>query len=117
VSDNLPNPAPFRPPILLPAEAERRLVLLSKLQSALSAHGLSSVLARNHRLVLHGDNPLWATSGLTDPQLHIFAPDGTDVAATDGITFTLASGQQHSAADPAAAADRIDAASYAAPRV
>lgn len=104
MSENPPSQAPSSTSILRPAEAERRLVLLSKLQSALAAHGLNSLLARNHRLILHGDRSTSAPSGLTDPQLHIFLPEGTDIATTDGSTYQLASGDQHLGGDPAAVA-------------
>jgi hypothetical protein len=109
VSENPPSQAPSCTPILPPAEAERRLVLLSKLQSALAAHGVESVLARNHRLILHGDRSAWAPSGLTDsgltdPQLHIFLPEGTEVATADGRTYRFASGDLFPGGDPAAVA-------------
>ncbi len=46
------------------------------------------------------------------PELHIFAPDGidiatTDIATTDGSTYWLASGNECPAGDPAAAATVI----------
>lgn len=41
-------------------------------------------------------------SGLTDPQLHIFTPDGTDVATTDGAVYRLGSGDEFAITDPAA---------------
>jgi hypothetical protein len=114
VSENPSSEAPSRTSILLPAEAERRRILLSKLQSALAAHGLDSVLARNHRLILHGDRSTWAPSGLgltdsglTDPQLRIFHPGGTDIATTDGTTYKLASGDQYPGGDSAAVAALI----------
>ena len=107
MDQNPPSPAPSYTPILPPSEAERRLVLLGKLQIVLAAHKLDSVLARNHRLVLHGDCNTWRLSGLTDPQLHIFAPDGTDIATTDGNTYKLANGDPYPGGDPAAVADFI----------
>jgi len=116
VPENPPKTVQHRPPILTQAEAERRFVLLSTLQSALSAHSLISVLVGNHRLVLHADCRPLAPSGPTDPQLHIFTPDGTDVAATDGSTYRLASGRQCPADDPAAATTLIRQGQPAAPR-
>ena len=107
MSENHLSSAPSCAPILPPAEVERRLVLLSKLQCALAANGFNSVLARNHRLILHGDRSTWAPSGLTDPQLHIFVPECTDIATTDGSSYKLASGDQYPGADPAAVAADI----------
>ncbi|HXP20789.1 MAG TPA: hypothetical protein VN840_14190, partial [Streptosporangiaceae bacterium] len=45
-----------------------------------------------------------APSGPTDPQLHIFTPDGTDIATTRGSTYHFASGHAHPADDPSRAA-------------
>jgi len=56
---------------------------------------------------------------MTDPQLHIFVPDGSDIVTivtTDGRTFNLASGRQCPADDPAAAATFIRNGQHAAPR-
>lgn len=89
-------------------EAARRLLLLTDLQISLTERGVRCVLARYHRLVLRwSSSGPFGPSGLTDPQLHIFTPNGTAVATTNGITFSLASGQQCQADDPAAAAARI----------
>lgn len=43
-------------------------------------------------------------SGMTDPALHIFTPDGTSIATTDGSTYNLPGGQASPVSDPAAAA-------------
>ena len=101
--------APQEPgtPILAQAEVTRRMLLLAELQGALEAQEIHSVLARNHRLVLLYNRVPSGPSGMTDPQLHILAPDGTDIATTDGTTYRLASGQEYPAADPAAAAALI----------
>jgi len=93
-----------RPPILATDEASRRAALLADLQSVLAAQGVSSVLARHHRLVLGGGRNKCEPSGPTDPQLHIFTPDGTDIATTDARTYHFASGHAHPADDPAHAA-------------
>ncbi len=95
------------PPVLDRAEAERRMHLLAELQDALTDLGVRSVLARHHRLVLQYNRVPSGPSGLTDPELHILAPAGTDIATTDGTTYRLASGQQYPVADPAAAAALI----------
>lgn len=89
-------------PILAEAEVSRRMLLLTELQAALAADGVRCVLARNHRLVLQYNAIPCHPSGLINPQLHIFAPDGTDIATTDGKTYSLASGGQCPADDPAA---------------
>ncbi len=68
------------------------------------ALGVRSVLARNHRLVLRSNCSPCEPSGLTEPQLHIFAPDGPVIATTDGTTYRLTSGTECPAADPAAVA-------------
>jgi len=95
------------PPILAESDAARRMLLLAELQAALATLGVRCVLARNHRLVLQYSRSPCAPSGLTDPKLHIFGPDGSDIAVTDGITFSLVSGRQFPASDPAEAAAAI----------
>ena len=107
---------PASPPILAEADVCRRMLLLSELQTALEAQQVRSVLARNHRLVLHYSTSPCEPSGLTNPQLHIFGPHRTDIAATDGTTYTLASGSEYPAADPAAAASAIRHGRRAEPR-
>jgi len=104
VPENGQNPALTRPPILTREEASRRAALLADLQNALAAQGVSSVLARRHRLVLQGGRTRSEPSGPTEPQLHIFTPDGTDIATTHGSAYHFASGDAHPAADPARAA-------------
>jgi len=104
VPENGQNLPSIRPPLLNKEEASRRAALLSELQSALAAQGVRSVLARHHRLVLSGGSTKCAPSGPTDPQLHIFTPEGTDIATTHGSTYHFASGDAHPADDPARAA-------------
>jgi len=99
--------SPTRELILTDAEAARRMLLLAELQAALKTHQVRSVLARRHQLVLRAPSGPGGPSGLTDPQLHIFTPDGTTVATTDGITCSLASGPAYPASDPSAAAALI----------
>jgi len=91
------------PPILDKQEAARRAALLSDLRSVLAAQGVSSVLARNHRLVLEGASTRCAPSGLTDPQLYIFSPAGTSIITTSGRTY-LVHGDKYPADDPHGAA-------------
>jgi len=83
------------------------MTLLTELQAALSGLGIQCVLARRHRLVLrYTENPV-SPSGLTDPTLHVFAPAGTRIVSTDGITYRLDTGLQFPVLDPAAAAASI----------
>lgn len=92
-----------RRPILANAEASRRRALLAELQAALAAQQIQSVLARNRTVILQFNDERHQPSGLTDPQLYIFAPDGTDIATTDGITYHFTSGKTYPTCDPAGA--------------
>jgi hypothetical protein len=117
----MPDTAPSAPaacstPILSRAEADRRTLLLAELQSSLSELGVGAVLARHHRLVLQDNRVPSGPSGMTDPRLHIFTPDGTCIATTNGTAYHLAAGQQCPAGDPAAAATFIRHGQHAAPR-
>ncbi len=98
---------PLGPPIIDEPEAAHRLLLLGQLQAALKIRHVRSVLARNHRLVLRYNTSPCPPSGLTDPQLHIFAPNRTDITTTDGIAYLLASGSCYPAANPDEAAEAI----------
>jgi hypothetical protein len=100
-----PPAAGGQKPVLTEDEATRRVVLLGDLQAALAGIGVPSVLARNHRLVLrwYSSGP-FGPSGLTDPELYVFASSGTSVATTDGTAYHLAGVRTCPAADPAAAA-------------
>jgi len=93
-----------RPPILADAEVALRMLLLAELQAALVELGFHSVLARNQRLVLQYNQRPCEPSGLTDPDLHIFTPDGTGIATTDGATYALPGGRNCPVSDPGAAA-------------
>jgi hypothetical protein len=97
----MPSP---RPPVLLEAQVIRRVTLLAELQNALTAQGCSSVLIRNHRLVLRSDGRHMDPSGPTDPQLCFFVSDGMSMATTDGTAYYFADGQTHPAHDPHGAA-------------
>jgi hypothetical protein len=99
---SVPENDPFQL-ILAEADVTRRMLLLTELQSTLAAQGAQSVLARRHRIVLRADQPI-GPSGLTNPELHIFAPGGTYIATTDGTTYRLASGPEYPVDDPAGAA-------------
>jgi hypothetical protein len=108
VPENEQNPPSARPPILATGEAARRAALLSDLSSALEAQGVSTVLARTRRLVL-GTKPHKRPepSGPTDPQLHVFTPDGTAIITTDGTSYLSRDGSAYLADDSAQAARQI----------
>ncbi len=93
--------------ILSEDEVARRMLLLAKLQNALTAQGVCCVLARNHRLILRYSVNPWERSGMTEPKLHLFMPTGRDIATTDGTTYRLASGAEFAVADPVFAAVAI----------
>lgn len=59
--------------------------------------------------MLGGGRTKCAPSGPTDPQLHIFTPNGIDIATTSGDSYLFASGHVHPADDPARAARRFEA--------
>jgi len=96
-----------RPPILAREEASRRAALLTDLRSALAALGVSSTVVGNHRLVLEGSSTKCAPSGPTDPQLHVFTPDGTSIVTTNGRAYLLGGGRAFSIDDPAKAAHTL----------
>jgi hypothetical protein len=92
------------PPILFEADVSQRMHLLAELRQALSANGVESVLARNHRLVLRYNEPSCAPSGLTDPTLHILGGDHAATVTTNGTVYSLPGGRQCSVSNPAQAA-------------
>lgn len=100
----MPDPVIERPQVLAKDEASRRVLLLAELQAAFTALGVRCVLARKHRLVLRYNQGPCGPSGPVNPELHVFAGDGTDIATTNGATYSLASGGQYPADDPAATA-------------
>jgi hypothetical protein len=94
-------------PVLPGPEAERRTLLLGELQAALAKRGVRAVVARHHRLALNSAGQDYSPSGLTDPCLHIFAPDATRKAITDTAVYRLDNGDQYPVSDPARAAAAI----------
>jgi hypothetical protein len=98
------DPATPAAPVLDSAEAARRVLALTYLQSALAETGIQSTLARNHRLVLrYSEKGPHAPSGQTDPRLHIFLPAETRTVTTDGTNYLLDNGHAIPIEDPAAA--------------
>ena len=75
--------------ILADQEAETRRKLLAHLRSALATLGVTSILARNHRLILRYNMSPGQPSGLIDPVLHVFANTGRKAVTTDGTVFRL----------------------------
>lgn len=110
VPDSAPRTPGPRAPILDKDEASRRAALLCDLQGALEAQGVSSVLARNHRLVLEGAGTKAAPSGLTDPQLYVFTSGGTGIVTTNGRNYLLGRSRAYPVDDLAAAAHGAAAA-------
>lgn len=90
--------------ILHEAEVIRRVTLLTELQAALDALGIQSLLARNRRIVLRSAGNGMEPSGPTNPQLHVFAADGTEIATTDGELYEFSTYPACPADDPQAAA-------------
>jgi hypothetical protein len=91
-------------PVLAESEVARRVTLLAKLQAALAALDVQAVLVRNRRIVLRAEGCSFRSSGPTDPQLHIFLDDDTEIATTDGTRYEFTTTQPHPASDPQAAA-------------
>ena len=104
-------PVPMsRAPILDEAEVARRMSLLTELHGALGERGFRCILARNHRLVLHYGSAPTAPSGLTNPTLHVFLPNGVETVTTDGVDYALPRGRSCPVTDPAAAVAAIASA-------
>jgi hypothetical protein len=95
------------PPILDEADAASRMQQLGELHAALDSLGIHCILARNHRLVLRYNEAPLPPSGLTDPRLHIFGPDGMHAVTTDGTAYNVGHGPGLPVSDPAAAAVAI----------
>jgi len=91
-------------PVLGQSEVTSRVTLLAELQAALAALGIQSVLVRKRRLVLRSAGTGLEPSGPTNPQLHVFAPGGTEIATTDAARYEFTTGSAFPAADPQAAA-------------
>jgi len=94
-------------PTLTHSEAARRQAQLAGLQSALADLGVTSVIARHHRLVLRSPDAPRCLSGQTDPALHVLTPDGTRTVTTDGTSYRLNTGADFPVADPNATAGLI----------
>jgi hypothetical protein len=94
-------------PVLEDAEAERRRLLLARLQSVFLELGIECMLARNHKLVLRYSDGAAGPNGLTDPALWVFLPSGTVTITTDGADYQLDDSREFPVADTSAAAAAI----------
>jgi len=91
--------------VLAAEEADCRKAVLARLQEVLAVHGLASVLAARHILVLRGAGPA-QPSGPGDPELHILG-SRRQVITTDGRLYHFAGAAAHPADDPGGAAGRV----------
>lgn len=89
--------------ILVSGEADRRKVMLARLQEALAEQGVESVVAGRHSLTLHGAGP-GQPSRPADPELHVLGPDRHHIVTTDGWYYRFADNRMHPADDPRGAA-------------
>jgi len=80
MQDDSAGPAPRRA-VLAGQEADHRKAVLTRLQEVLAVHGLESVLAARHILVLRGAGPA-QPSGPGDPELHILGAGRRQVITT-----------------------------------
>jgi hypothetical protein len=95
--------------VLTGEEADRRKVVLIRLQDALAAMGVESVVVGRHALTLRGSGPA-PPSRPGDPELHVLGPDWCRIVTTDGGHFRFADGRMHPADDPSGAARYVLAA-------
>jgi len=105
MQDDPAGPAPGRE-VLAGQEADRRKAVLTRLQEVLAVHGLESVLAARHILVLRGAGPA-QPSGPGDPELHILGGGRRQVITTDGRRYHFGNAGTHPADDPGGAAGRV----------
>ena len=99
--DDLAGEEPVRAALASP-EADRRKTVLARLQDALTAQGLESVLVGRQVLALRGRGPVLPSR--CDPQLHVLGPGQCHVVTTDGCHYRFADGSSHPADDPGGAA-------------
>ena len=87
-------------------ETDRRRDALTRLQDALMALGVDSVLVGRRFLTLRGAGPARpARAG--DPELHVRGVGHGHVVTADGQRYHFAGSRTHPADDPGGAADRI----------
>jgi hypothetical protein len=84
-------------------EVYRRKVVLLRLQDALAARGVESVIVGRRALTLRGTGPA-PPPRPGDPQLHVLSADRHHVITTDGRHYRFADNRMHPANDPGGAA-------------
>jgi hypothetical protein len=90
-------------PALAGQEAARRKIVLIRLQDALAALGIESVVVGRHTLTLRGRGPV-QPSRPGDPELHVVGTGRCHVITTDGLHYCFGDSRMHSAGDPCGAA-------------
>ena len=111
----MPDDLADEEPVLAGAEADRRKAALGRLQDALAAEGLESVLVGRQVLALRARGPVLPSR--RDPQLHVLGPGQCHVVTTDGGHYRFADGSSHPADDPGGAAGCVLSADIAPGRV
>jgi hypothetical protein len=89
--------------VLAGEEVYRRKVVLLRLQDALAARGVESVIVGRRALTLRGAGPA-PPSRPGDPELHILGGDRRHIVTTDGRHYRSADSRMHPADDPYGAA-------------
>jgi hypothetical protein len=92
--------------VLVSGEADRRKALLARLQQALAARGVESVVAGRHSLTLRGTGP-GQPARPADPELYVLAPDRRHIVTTDGWYYRFGNNRMHPADDPRGAAECV----------
>ena len=104
MQDDPAGQAPGRA-ILAGEEADRRKAALARLQDALAARGVESVVVGRHAMTPRSAGPA-QQPGAGDPELHVLAAD-CQIVSADGQRYHFADGSTHSADDPCGAAGRV----------
>jgi hypothetical protein len=89
--------------VLAGEEVYRRKVVLLRLQDALAARGVESVIVGRRALTLRGTGPA-PPPRPGDPELHVLGADRRHIVTTDGRRYRSADSRMHPADDPCGAA-------------
>src|ERR1022692_3452017 len=108
MQDDLAEQASHRT-VLAGEEVYRRKVVLLRLQDALAARGVESVIVGRRALTLRGTGPA-PPSRPGDPELHILGGSRRRIVTTDGRHYRSADSRMHPADDPHGAAGYVLAA-------
>jgi hypothetical protein len=92
--------------VLADAEVDRRKVVLIRLQDALAAQGVESVIVGRHALKLSGRGPA-QPSRPADPELRVLGADRCRIVTTDGRYYRFGDSRMHPADDPRGAARSV----------